>query len=433
MSATDRRTATDRRAASAPIHDVRTVWDARIRVRDGIELSANLWLPVPRADAPDQRFPAILEMIPYGKDNWRRNSDVGRGEWLAARGYALCRVDVRGTGSSGGIALDEYTADETQDGYEAVEWLAAQPWCNGNVGMWGISYGGFTSIQVAALRPPHLRAIVPVMATDDRYTDDVHFRGGCLTVSEQSQYAVSQVAMNAMPPDPGVPRRGLAFEWLARLEATPPWTLEWLRHQTDGPYWRVGSLAPDYDRIEAAILGIGGWMDSYVDPAFRMQERCTSAADRRVIVGSWGHGLPDSAEPGPPMDWLHEMVRFFDRHLRGIDNGLDAEPPVVWFQREWTEPDRIPCRAQRAVAGRGCVPSRGHRVTRMAAGRWFGPDGRSAGGRPGRRGDGRRHRPGRPSADPRHRGRPVVGRRRSAERHRRGPPSRRGAQPHVHL
>ena len=100
-------------------------------------------------------------MIPYGKDNWRRNADTARGEWFAARGYALCRVDVRGTGSSGGVALDEYTEDETRDGFDAVEWLAAQPWCTGAVGMWGISYGGFTAIQVAKLRPPHLRAIVP--------------------------------------------------------------------------------------------------------------------------------------------------------------------------------------------------------------------------------------------------------------------------------
>ena len=116
-------------------------------------------------------MPAILEMIPYGKDNWRRNADTARGEWFAARGYALCRVDVRGTGSSGGVALDEYTEDETRDGFDAVEWLAAQPWCTGAVGMWGISYGGFTAIQVAKLRPPHLRAIVPVQATDDRYRD----------------------------------------------------------------------------------------------------------------------------------------------------------------------------------------------------------------------------------------------------------------------
>src|SRR5688572_6345104 len=211
----------DPRPASEPRHEVAVDWDARIPARDGVELSANIWRPLPRPHAPDETFPAILEMIPYGKDNWRRASDITRGEWFGARGYALCRVDVRGTGSSDGVAMDEYTADETRDGYDAVEWLAAQPWCDGAIGMWGISYGGFTAIQVAALRPPHLRAIVPIMATDDRYLDDVHYRGGCVTVSELSQYAVSQVAMNAMPPEATF--RGAAWrdEWLARLDATP--------------------------------------------------------------------------------------------------------------------------------------------------------------------------------------------------------------------
>src|SRR4029077_11962965 len=155
----------------------------RIVARDGVELSANLWLPRPAAGTPG-RFPAVLEMIPYGRDGWRRNADIARGTYLARRGYVLCRVDVRGTGSSGGIALDEYTEAETLDGYDAVEWLAAQPWCSGAVGMWGISYGAFTSIQVAKLRPPHLRAIVPVQGTDDRYRTDVHYSGGVLWGSE---------------------------------------------------------------------------------------------------------------------------------------------------------------------------------------------------------------------------------------------------------
>jgi putative CocE/NonD family hydrolase len=325
-------------AASLPTHEVETVWDARIVVRDGVELSANLWLPVAQADAT--RFPAILEMIPYGKDNWRRNADVARGTYLARRGFTLCRVDVRGTGSSGGIALDEYTEDETRDGYDAVEWLATQPWCTGAVGMWGISYGGFTSIQVAKLRPPHLRAIVPIQATDDRYLTDVHYIGGCVTASELSQYAVSQVAMNAMPADKSFRGEAWREEWLARLEATPPWLFEWLRRQHDGPYWRPGSLAPDYEAIEAAILSFGGWMDSYVDAAFRMQAACT--APTRTIVGNWVHGLPASATPGPNVDELDVMVRFFDRWLKGVDNGIDREPPIVWFEREYAQPEPFP-------------------------------------------------------------------------------------------
>jgi putative CocE/NonD family hydrolase len=327
------------RPASAPRHEVETVWDARIPARDGVELSANLWLPRPVVRTAD-RFPAILEMIPYGKDNWRRNADIARGTYLARRGYVLCRVDVRGTGSSGGVALDEYTETETLDGYDAVEWLAAQPWCDGAVGMWGISYGAFTSIQVAKLRPPHLRAIVPVQGTDDRYLTDVHYIGGCVTVSELSQYAVSQVAMNAMPPDPAFRGDAWRDEWLARLEATPPWLMEWLRQQHDGPYWRAGSLAPDYGAIEAAILNVGGWMDSYVDAAFRMQAGCT--APTRTIVGNWVHGLPSSATPGPNLDELHELVRFFDRWLKGVPNGADQEPPIVWFEREYAEPEAFP-------------------------------------------------------------------------------------------
>ncbi len=328
------------RSASEPIYEVETRWGVTIRARDGVELSANLWLPIAPADRPETRFPAVLEMIPYGKDSWRRNADIARGTYLAKRGYALCRVDVRGTGSSAGVALDEYTEAETRDGYDAVEWLAAQPWCTGAVGMWGISYGGFTSIQVAKLRPPHLRAVVPIQATDDRYLTDVHYIGGCVTASELSQYAVSQVAMNAMPPDPAYRPDTWRADWLERLEATPPWLFEWLRQQHDGPYWRPGSLAPAYDAIEAAVLNIGGWMDSYVDAALRMQAGC--AAPSRTIVGNWVHGLPASATPGPNVDELHELVRFFDRWLKGIPNGADSEPPLTWFEREYATPEPFP-------------------------------------------------------------------------------------------
>ncbi len=330
---------TNGRPASPPAHAVETVWGVRIPARDGIDLSANLWLPraMPRGSG---QFPAVLEMIPYGKDNWRRNADIARGTYLARRGYALCRVDVRGTGSSGGVALDEYTEAETLDGFDAVEWLAAQPWCTGAVGMWGISYGAFTSIQVAKMRPPHLRAIVPIQGTDDRYLTDVHYIGGCVTLSELSQYAVSQVAMNAMPPDPAFWGPDWRQRWRERLEATPPWLIEWLRQQHDGPYWRGGSLAPDYESIEAAVLNIGGWMDAYVDAAFRMQK--SLAASSRTLVGNWVHGLPSSATPGPNLDELHEMVRFFDRWLKGIENGADAEPAITWFEREYGEPEPFP-------------------------------------------------------------------------------------------
>jgi putative CocE/NonD family hydrolase len=319
---------------------VRTLFDVRIPVRDGLRLSANLWLPLPSDDDPDRRFPAVLEMIPYRKDDWRLASDVTRGERLAALGYAFCRLDVRGTGSSPGIAEDEYSEAETQDGYDAVEWLAAQPWCDGNIGMWGISWGGFAAIQVAKLGPPHLRAIVPMYATDDRYLDDVHYVGGVITASEYSQYALAMVASNALPPRPAYRGEGWRDEWRDRLERTPVWLFEWRRQQTDGPYWRRGSLAPDWEHLTVPMLLFAGWADGYTG-LFRMMERCVHAP-RRLIVGNWAHSLPSDAYPGPRIDWQHEMIRFFDRWLKGVDNGADREAPVTWFRNEWAPPEPFP-------------------------------------------------------------------------------------------
>jgi len=323
------------------LYDTQVQHNVRLRMRDGVELSANLWRPVPRE--PGERFPAILEMIPYRKDDWRYNSDAARMMYFAQRGYVGCRVDVRGTGSSGGLARDEYMPEETRDGYEVVEWLAAQPWCNGNVGMWGISYGGFTSIQVAKLQPPHLKAIIPMYATDDRYLTDVHYYGGCLTLSDLAQYAVSMVAMNALPPKAEYLKERWAAAWKERLEQTPPWLIEWLRQQTDGPYYRSGSLAPEYERITCALFHIGGWNDGYTDAVLRMQARCLNAP-RKALIGNWGHVYPADGYPGPNLDHLHEMLRFFDYWLKGEDNGVMAEPPVTVFLREWTPPAPFPAR-----------------------------------------------------------------------------------------
>ncbi len=330
------------RPASGPRHRVARLTDVRIPVSDGLELSANLWLPQPIADGTGPTtFPAILEMIPYRKDDWRAASDESRGEWFAARGYALCRLDVRGTGSSPGVALDEYTARETRDGADVVEWLAGQAWCSGKVAMWGISYGGFTAIQVALLRPPHLAAIVPMMATDDRYTDDVHYLGGCMTVSELSQYAVSMVGMNALPATEAFRGAAWVAEWRERLERTPVWLFEWLRQQRDGPYWRRGSLAPHWDRLTTPTFLIGGWMDEYVDAALRMLERCINAP-RRALIGNWVHDLPDDAYPGPNVDWLHEVVRFLDHWLQDADNGVMDEPALVAYSHDWAAPEAFP-------------------------------------------------------------------------------------------
>src|SRR5690606_14013911 len=176
---------------------------------------------------------------------------------------------------------------------------------------------------------------------DDRYTDDVHYIGGCKTASELAQYAVSQVGMNALPPKREYAGSDWAEQWKERLEQTPPWLINWLQQQTDGPYWRNGSLAPDYEQIECAIFHISGWTDGYTDPALRMQEKCTNAP-RKVLIGNWSHTFPDDGYPGPNLDWLHEMMRFFDYWLNGVDNGVMDEPPVTLFRREYTRPEAFP-------------------------------------------------------------------------------------------
>ena len=221
-------------------------------MRDGVCLSADVYRP----DRPG-RFGAVLEHIPYRKDDLRALQDRGQNLALVAAGFVCVRLDVRGTGSSEGVAVDEYTETEQLDGVEVVDWMSRQDWCNGNVGSWGKSYGGFSCIQLAARRPPALRAIAPVYATDDRYTDDMHYDGGALAAFELTNYPVRMIGMNALPPGHG---EGPEFDrrWRERIDATPPWVIPWLTEQHDGPYWRNGSLRPDYERIECPVfLGFG--------------------------------------------------------------------------------------------------------------------------------------------------------------------------------
>ncbi len=210
-----------------------------IPTRDGKRLSGDVFRP----DA-EGRFPVIIMYHPYRKDDVGRGG-VGEHFYFAERGLASVRLDARGTGTSEGINTDEYRLQEQLDGYDAVEWMAGQPWCNGNVGMYGGSYSGFTAMQVASHRPPHLKAIVPLYVTDDRYTDDCHYdRGGNMRMYyDVGTYGGNMVAMNALPPLPELAGAKWAETWKERLENNQPYLLEWVKHQVDGPYWKNGSSA----------------------------------------------------------------------------------------------------------------------------------------------------------------------------------------------
>jgi predicted acyl esterase len=297
---------------------------------DGVRLAATLYMPG-RLAAGDL-VPPILEYLPYRKDDAMVDRDYDLYSYMAPRGYVGARVDIRGTGASEGtVPEDEYTEQEHRDGIEVIAWLASQPWSNGNVGMWGISWGGFNAIQLAMLRPPGLKAIVALMATDDRFHDDIHYIDGIFHVDE---WVLMMDVLNSLAPPPGFP---LDEGTLAARFDRAPWMLRWMKEQRDGAYWRRGSLRPHYDAIAIPTMVIGGWFDGYRDSVPRMVQHLTAPV--KGIVGPWNHAFPHAATPGPSIEWRAEAVRWWDRWLKGVDTGIEGEPPFAVYVRDWHPPD----------------------------------------------------------------------------------------------
>jgi hypothetical protein len=301
---------------------------AFIEMSDGIRLAADLYLP-------DRPAPAILEALPYRKDDitssyipeYRRLRDEG--------GYAVARVDLRGTGSSDGLATDEYPHSEQRDLCEVIAWLADQDFCTGNVGMYGTSYSGFNSIQVAMERPEALKAIVAIYATDDRYTDDVHYEGGALRGLDQIDYCLYMTAMNALPAVPSIAGDKWLDRWKERVDKLEPWIIKWLEQQNYGDYWRHGSLRESYDSIQAATMIVAGWADGYRNATFRAFEKLQ--CPKRLLIGPWAHASTETSLPGPHIDLVPEMIKWWDRWLREEDPP-DEEPSITLFVRRSTMP-----------------------------------------------------------------------------------------------
>jgi putative CocE/NonD family hydrolase len=305
-----------------------------IPTRDGTRLAAELSRP-----DGDGQFPVIIEYYPYRKDDVSQHY-FGWHHYFAQRGFIGAQVDVRGTGGSEGISPDEYTRQEQEDGYDVVEWFARQPWSNGKVGMFGTSYGGFTAIQVAMQQPPHLKAIVPLYATDDRYTDDCHYTGGgnMRMYYDVGCYGGMMVAMNALPPYPKFAGLTWAEMWKQRLEESEPYILKWMKHQVDGAYWRQGSLRPAYDRIQCPVFLIAGWHDGYVNAMLRTYTHLK--VSKKLMVGPWVHTRPHASVPGPRIDFFNEVARFFAHWLRDEDTGIMQEPAAMFYMQEYAKPDR---------------------------------------------------------------------------------------------
>ncbi len=305
------------------IREIENVW---IPMPDGTRLAARIWLPL---DAESGPVPAILEYLPYRKRDGTVERDHLTHPFFAGHGYAGVRVDLRGTGDSEGVCLGEYLKQEQDDCLAVIEWLAAQPWCSGKVGMIGISWGGFNGLQVAARRPEALGAVISLCSTDDRYADDIHFMGGCMLTDKLSWGATAFSICNT-PPDPAIVGDRWREMWVERLESNGLWMLDWFRHQRRDEFYAHGSVCENYADIEVPVYAVGGWADGYTNAIFRLLEHLPGP--KKGLIGPWAHKYPHFAMPGPRIGFLQECLRWWDQHLKGIDSGIMEEPELrAWI------------------------------------------------------------------------------------------------------
>ena len=296
-----------------------------IALPDGTRLAAKLWQP--QGAGP---VPAILEYLPYRKHDGPRIRDNAMHEYLAGHGYACIRVDIRGTGESDGLITDEYTVQEQSDGCDLIAWIAAQGWCDGQVAMIGISWGGFNGLQIAARQPPALKTIITVGSTDDRYATDIHWVGGCLS-KDNFDWSSTMFAHNDLPPDPAIAGVGWREIWMDRIRANRPWMLEWLAHQRRDAYWKQGSVCEDFSRITIPVYAVSGWADNYSEAVPRLLAGL--AGPRLGLVGPWAHSYPFDVTIAPAIGWLQEVLRWCDHWMKGQTTGIMDEPMYrVWMQ-----------------------------------------------------------------------------------------------------
>ena len=325
----------------------RVIEHSWIPLADGTRLAARIWMPEGADAAP---APAILEYLPYRKRDGTSVRDEATYPTFAANGYAGVRVDIRGTGDSDGLFTDEYSPSELSDAVEVIAWIAKQPWCTGAVGMMGISWGGFNSLQVAALRPPALKAIISLSTTVDRFNDDIHYKGGAL-LSANLSWSSYMLAYNSRPPDPALVGDGWREMWLERLAHLEPGLSTWLRHQTRDDYWKHGSICEDYAAIEIPVLVIGGWGDGYKNAPSAAVANMKGVV--KAINGPWIHKYPHFAWPHPRVDFLAEAVRWWDRWLKGVPNGAEEIPAY----RAYITEDIRPTHERRRDPGRWVAES----------------------------------------------------------------------------
>jgi hypothetical protein len=319
--------------AAAPASAVKIIIGARIPMRDGVTLSANIFRP----DKPG-KFPVIVLRTPYGKNS---PSQFGYGRYFVENGYVYIVEDSRGRHDSDGTFHAMH--DEAEDGYDTIEWAAAQPWSDGSVGTWGGSYGGENQWMAATSRPPHLKTMAVLVSPPGPFYN-IPFQYGALTimildwaigVSDRDSQRSNELGLDKVI-------RKLPLATLDELAAGRPIYLwkSYFAHPTYDDYWKFVDFERHYDRIDLPVLHISGWYDDDQPGTFRnfTAMRRLGRKGQKLLVGPWPHAVNSVTKMGildfgesSKIDLQGTSRRWFDRWLKGVTNGVDDEPPVRVF------------------------------------------------------------------------------------------------------
>ncbi|WP_417849199.1 CocE/NonD family hydrolase [Thalassoglobus sp.] len=327
-------------------HQVLEELNSEAPMRDGVKLKIDIFRP-----KAEGRFPAILQQTPYNK-----NGQAARARNFASRGYVVINVDSRGRFESGG-EWDPFSAKHKTDGYDLVQWIAEQSWCNGNVGTYGLSYMGWTQWWTASQSPPALKAIVPEVAPPDQFYNCPYQNG--IFVCWMMDWAGSTSDRNPHSAGPGA-YGGFAVDREKTYDQLPyidfdktrnykpnTWWRKWIQQNTaSGEYWKAISYqTPEsYAKVKVPSLAISGWFDANFPGtpmnylAMKKHGGTEAARQPRMVIGPWEHIINrrqvaagvDFGEQAI-IDWDGYILRWFDHHLKGVDNGVLKDPPVHIF------------------------------------------------------------------------------------------------------
>jgi predicted acyl esterase len=315
---------------SQPVYEFKTI-NSYLRMADGERLAVTYYMPITKVH---EKFPVIIEEVPYRKDDFFYIGDYEEGSYFARRGYVFVRIDVRGTGgSTGPIPWREYSEDEIEDLVAVVGILSKMPWSNGNVGMSGISWSAFNALMVASRKPPALKAIIGAHGSGDLFFNDIHYIDGVMHFDLYCQQIDTD---NALPASPAYSTSGNFFT--DRFNQTP-WIFRYFKEQKDSDFWRQESVDFKPPLTVPAFL-VGGLLDGYRDFVPKIFENSTAFV--KGDIGPWNHAYPDYGKPGPNYDWYGRALRWWDYWLKGNDTGILDEPRLMVYLRSGDNPATTP-------------------------------------------------------------------------------------------